>query len=251
MNALAQGATTDIGTLDKERADKVFPAKPPYSPYAGSNFPSRPYFGDTHIHTSYSMDAGAFGARLGPRRLSFAKGEEVIASSGQRAKLSRPLDFLVVTDHSDGMGFFPQLIGGDPGCWRPRRDGSGTTRSIPARARRQRSISSPASARASCRRASPHRARLLIAARGAKPSRRRKKPTSRADLPLSSAMSGPPTGRQQPASQCHLARWRCQSEPHRTLHHAAAARQSQSARPMEMDGDVRGKNRRRNSGAGA
>ena len=61
------------------------------------------------------MDAGAFGARLGPKdAYRFAKGEEVIASSGQRAKLSRPLDFLVVTDHSDGMGFFPQLIGGDP-----------------------------------------------------------------------------------------------------------------------------------------
>ena len=53
------------------------------------------------------MDAGAFGARLGPKdAYRFAKGEEVIASSGQRAKLSRPLDFLVVTDHSDGMGFF-------------------------------------------------------------------------------------------------------------------------------------------------
>jgi hypothetical protein len=31
-----------------------------------------------------------------------------------RAKLSRPLDFLVVADHSDGMGFFPLLVGGDP-----------------------------------------------------------------------------------------------------------------------------------------
>ena len=69
-----------------------------------------------HTHTSYSMDAGAFGARLGPKdAYRFAKGEEVIASSGQRAKLSRPLDFMVVADHSDGMGFFPQLIGGDPG----------------------------------------------------------------------------------------------------------------------------------------
>src|SRR5690242_12912914 len=111
----AQDAATDIGTLDKEAADKAFPTKPPYSPYAGRNFPTRPYFGDTHTHTSYSMDAGAFGARLGPKdAYRFAKGEEVIASSGQRAKLSRPLDFMVVSDHSDGMGFFPQLIGGDP-----------------------------------------------------------------------------------------------------------------------------------------
>ena len=110
-----QTVTTDVGTLDKETVEKVFPAKPPYSPYAGRNFPTRPYFGDTHLHTSYSMDAGAFGARLGPKdAYRFAKGEEVIASSGQHAKLSRPLDFLVVTDHSDGMGFFPQLMSGDP-----------------------------------------------------------------------------------------------------------------------------------------
>ena len=37
-----------------------------------------------------------------------------MASSGQPAKLSRPLDFLVVTDHSDNMGFFPDLFAGKP-----------------------------------------------------------------------------------------------------------------------------------------
>ena len=61
------------------------------------------------------MDAGAFGARLTPAdAYRFAKGEEVMASSGQAAKLSRPLDFLVVTDHSDNMGFFPDLFAGKP-----------------------------------------------------------------------------------------------------------------------------------------
>src|ERR1700688_754558 len=113
--AAADPLTTDVGTLDHESAEKAFPAAP-YSPYAGRSFPTRPFFGDTHLHTSFSMDAGAFGARLGPKEAyRFAKGEEVTASSGQHAKLSRPLDFMVVTDHSDGMGFFPQLIGGDPG----------------------------------------------------------------------------------------------------------------------------------------
>jgi hypothetical protein len=115
-NLAAERASTDIGTLDGATAEKVFPAKPPYSPYAGRNFPTRPLFGDTHLHTSFSMDAGAFGARLGPRdAYRFAKGDEITASSGQRAKLSRPLDFLVVSDHSDGFGFFPQLMSGDPG----------------------------------------------------------------------------------------------------------------------------------------
>jgi len=114
--AQAEDTTTDVGTLDQETAAKMFPAKPPYSPYAGRNFPTRPFFGDTHLHTSFSMDAGAFGCRLGPKdAYRFAKGAEVTASSGQPVKLSRPLDFLVVSDHSDGFGFFPQLMSGDPG----------------------------------------------------------------------------------------------------------------------------------------
>ncbi len=84
-----------------------------YSPYAGRNFPSRIYWGDTHLHTDISMDAGAFGNRLGlDEAYKFARGEEVTASGGRRAKLSRPLDFLVIADHSDNMGFFPDLFAG-------------------------------------------------------------------------------------------------------------------------------------------
>ena len=112
--AVGQEAS-DAGTLTKEAATAAFPAKPPYSPYAGRNYPTRPYFGDTHLHTSYSFDAGTFGARLGPREAyQFARGDEVTSSTGQRVKLSRPLDFLVVADHSDNMGLFPMLIGGAP-----------------------------------------------------------------------------------------------------------------------------------------
>ncbi len=108
-------AASDVGTLDKAAAEQVYAKKPPYSPYAGRNFPTRPYFGDTHLHTAYSMDAGAFGARLGPRdAYRFARGEEVTASTGQPVKLARPLDFLVVADHSDNMGFFPALFAGKP-----------------------------------------------------------------------------------------------------------------------------------------
>lgn len=89
--------------------------KKPYSPYAAREFPTRPFWGDTHLHTSYSMDAGAFGARLSPAdAYRFARGEEVVSSTGQRVRLARPLDFLVVADHSDGMGTFPRLFSGDP-----------------------------------------------------------------------------------------------------------------------------------------
>ncbi len=81
-----------------------------YSPYAQRNFPERPLWGDTHLHTAISFDAGAFGARLlPPDAYRFAKGEEVVSSTGRPVRLSRPLDFLVVADHSDNMGFFPKL----------------------------------------------------------------------------------------------------------------------------------------------
>jgi hypothetical protein len=104
----------DIGSPTKEQIEKAMP-KPSYSPYANRDFPARPFFGDTHLHTSFSMDAGAFGARLGPREAyRFARGEQLTASSGQPVKLSRPLDFLVVADHSDNMGFFPDLFAGKP-----------------------------------------------------------------------------------------------------------------------------------------
>lgn len=70
-----------------------------------AEFPDRPYWGDTHLHTDNSVDAFGFGVRLGPEEaLKFASGEEVEATTGGKAKLARPLDFLVIADHSDGLG---------------------------------------------------------------------------------------------------------------------------------------------------
>jgi hypothetical protein len=104
----------DAGSPAKGQLEQALP-KPAYSPYANREFPTRPFFGDTHLHTAFSMDAGAFGARLTPRdAYRFARGEQITASSGQPVKLSRPLDFLVVADHSDNMGFFPDLFAGKP-----------------------------------------------------------------------------------------------------------------------------------------
>jgi hypothetical protein len=86
-----------------------------YSPYAERDFPSNVYFGDTHLHTDISMDAGAFGNRLGlDPAYKFARGEQVDSTNGGPVRLSRPLDFLVVADHSDNMGFFPDMIAGAP-----------------------------------------------------------------------------------------------------------------------------------------
>jgi hypothetical protein len=95
-----------------ETLSGAYPGKA-YSPYAGRNFPSRPFWGDTHLHTALSMDAGAFGNRLGlDEAYRFARGDEVTTSTGQPARLSRPLDWLVVADHSDNVGFFPDLLAG-------------------------------------------------------------------------------------------------------------------------------------------
>jgi hypothetical protein len=79
----------DTGTLSKEKAEAAHKRAPAYSPYVDRDFPTRPFFGDTHLHTSFSMDAGAFGARVGPRdAYRFARGEQVTSSTGQPAKLS-------------------------------------------------------------------------------------------------------------------------------------------------------------------
>ncbi|MBW0145915.1 DUF3604 domain-containing protein [Marinobacter arenosus] len=98
----------------RESLSDQYPGKA-YSPYAQRSFPDRVYWGDTHLHTGLSVDAGLFGARLGlDEAYRFARGEEVMASSGQPAKLSRPLDWLVIADHSDAMGFFIDLANGKP-----------------------------------------------------------------------------------------------------------------------------------------
>ncbi|HMR53785.1 MAG TPA: DUF3604 domain-containing protein [Amaricoccus sp.] len=92
----------------------LYPGKA-YSPYAERSFPDRVFWGDTHLHTGLSVDAGLFGARLGlDDAYRFARGEQVTASSGQPAKLGRPLDWLVIADHSDAMGFFNDLAAGKP-----------------------------------------------------------------------------------------------------------------------------------------
>jgi hypothetical protein len=92
------------------------PGDKPYSPYPEQNFPNRVLFGDTHVHTSYSADAGMIGNTLGPdEAYRFAKGETILSSTGVRARLARPLDFLVVADHAENLGLAPLLAAKDPG----------------------------------------------------------------------------------------------------------------------------------------
>ncbi len=100
--------------VDRQAIESRFGERP-YSPWAETGFPRQVYWGDTHLHTGLSVDAGLFGARLGLEdAYRFARGEQVTSSSGQPAKLSRPLDWLVIADHSDGMGLINDLAAGTP-----------------------------------------------------------------------------------------------------------------------------------------
>jgi hypothetical protein len=107
-------AYQDIGKPSAETLKSLYPGKT-YSPYAQRAFPSQVYWGDTHLHTALSPDAGLFGNTLGiEEAYRFARGEEVTSSAGLPARLGRPLDWLVVTDHTDMMGFGTDLKRGAP-----------------------------------------------------------------------------------------------------------------------------------------
>jgi len=86
-----------------------------YSPYLAEDYPNRVFFGDTHLHTAYSADAGMVGCTLGPDdAYRFAKGEQVTSSQGLPARLQRPLDFLVVSDHAENLGLAVALAEDSP-----------------------------------------------------------------------------------------------------------------------------------------
>ena len=118
MTALLPLVLASVGSL---RAETI-PAKPPvtanhqpFSEPTRTDLPPRVLFGDMHLHTDTSFDAGTFGTKLGPdEAFRFARGEEVVSTTGLPAKLRRPLDFLLVSDHSDYMGLPLALRNSDP-----------------------------------------------------------------------------------------------------------------------------------------
>ena len=108
IHAMDFGGTTPVIKND------IYPGET-YSPYAQRSFPSRVYWGDTHLHTGLSLDAGLFGNILGPdEAYRFARGEEVVSSTGLPVKLGRPLDWMVLTDHTDMMGIATDIQKGTP-----------------------------------------------------------------------------------------------------------------------------------------
>jgi hypothetical protein len=102
----------DTGGLDGP--GNVFKGRP-YSPYADRAFPTNVYFGDTHVHTGLSADAGGSGTTLMPRdAYRLARGEQIVSNTGQPLKMRVPFDFYMITDHSDAMGAITDIIDGAP-----------------------------------------------------------------------------------------------------------------------------------------
>jgi len=114
VQVAAQTGSLDAGEVQPPDPTKLY-KDPGYSPYASKHYPARPYFGDEHVHTGWSADAGMSGATLTPEdAVRFARGDQVTSSSGQPVKLGRPLDWVAITDHSDGMGVISELRAGNP-----------------------------------------------------------------------------------------------------------------------------------------
>jgi hypothetical protein len=109
-----------MAQMDAGQPDDIIDPPTNYSPYVertavDANFAEGVYWGDTHLHTSYSTDAGMMGNTLGPEEaFRFARGEEVLASHGFRVRLIRPLDFLVVADHAENLGLAPFIAESNP-----------------------------------------------------------------------------------------------------------------------------------------
>jgi hypothetical protein len=84
-----------------------------YSPYAQTTQATNVYWGDSHLHTAFSLDAGLFGNTLEPDdAYRCARGEELVSSTGIPVKLARPLDWMVLTDHTDLMGIAADIHSG-------------------------------------------------------------------------------------------------------------------------------------------
>jgi len=95
--------------------ENILSPKKEYSPYIDDNFPNRAFFGDTHLHTNWSTDAGMIGTSRGPEAAyRISKGGEVTSNTGWRVKLNRPLDFVVVADHAENLGMADFIRRSDP-----------------------------------------------------------------------------------------------------------------------------------------
>ncbi|MGB5243217.1 MAG: DUF3604 domain-containing protein [Lutimonas sp.] len=97
-------------TQEKKSINETASSEEPSSSQTDNSIPNNPlkeaYFGETHMHTSYSLDAYIGGNRLTPdQSLRFAQGEQMMLGlTGKKVQLKRPLDWAAVTDHAEYIG---------------------------------------------------------------------------------------------------------------------------------------------------
>jgi len=94
-------------------ASQTSEADKKYSPHANNTQPNNVYWGDSHLHTGLSLDAGLFGNTVSiDDAYRLARGEQINSAKGIPVKLARPLDWLIVTDHTDLMGVATDIQSG-------------------------------------------------------------------------------------------------------------------------------------------
>ena len=114
LTAITVSSSLAIAQLNPPEESFEAP-KVEYSPFVEDHFPTRVLWGDTHLHTSWSVDAGFLGATLGPESAYQASmGQAVTSKSGFEFKLIRPLDFVVVADHAESFGLLDFIARSDP-----------------------------------------------------------------------------------------------------------------------------------------
>ncbi|MEM1120242.1 MAG: DUF3604 domain-containing protein [Bacteroidota bacterium] len=106
---LACGSEKDTTTTtSKEATNKTAASTERTADYSETN---NAYFGDLHVHTSWSFDAFIYNVRTTPNdAYDFASGKAIDHVSGKKIQLGRPLDFMAVTDHSEYMGIMKQML---------------------------------------------------------------------------------------------------------------------------------------------
>lgn len=111
--ALALGLAGCSSDADAPSEPFIPSAKAAEAPVAA--YPTKVYFGETHLHTMNSGDAVMMGTRITPEdALRFGRGEKIRSTTGVEAQLARPLDFMVVSDHAELIGSGREILAGNP-----------------------------------------------------------------------------------------------------------------------------------------
>src|SRR5688572_13894740 len=106
IKALIMGAFTQLAIVTVGVAQN-----PKHKDHIPFNPQREAYYGDLHLHTSYSFDAYLLaGTRVDPDgAYRFARGEPRIFLDEEVRRTSPPLDFMAVTDHAEVMGVLNTL----------------------------------------------------------------------------------------------------------------------------------------------